>query len=526
MRASSRGASVANESFSTPEERKLSPIEAPIPTPFSLTSSSVLLQGNGTAVVPLAVSRSSSPLSRTGSAYGLPASPRDVRNLSNSRPPSRRSDNHSTAEGSEYAPTSELREMWLHHQRSSSSVDSSTALIRIPSLRPGHSRGASSSTSTESIHGLLGAPIIASRDLQRQMDAGAPRWKTMSPPLPAMTVSSRSHLGLPGLPPPPRQAKAENFRVPFPIPSAAAKPPMPPVPPSPPMPLYTKQSFDTASVYSQSEGSMIEPRKRKTSDETILRAPTPRTITPKPSQSVLNVHSLRGRSPTPNIHEDYEIAQIDGRSELRPAISAVASIPEQRSRRNVHFRTPSDEIRASRREVDVPSSKEAREEGFGSSVSLPRTVSTESLRTFHSQDSEDTMHQEIRSRTASLEHNDGNLTPMAWASLRVLTGSASVSTQQPRVGGERGEAPILSPESHTWDDDVMDSNNGLTVGSIRGEKPMVLMPTSPESRGSSVYFRFDAVGSREVLEEGIGGFPIAASRTGSAGNNGPSSHYN
>ena len=144
-----------------------------------------------------------------------------------------------------------MREKWLRHQRSNSSVDSTTTLLRAGSvLRMGHSRNPSLSASSENIHTLIGKPILPCSEINRRVDAEmmspSVRSQTGSPALvititrPA-TPSPTSSMS-PGLPPPPRRPRSESIRESLMSVNAKlieASPPVPPVPPVssvPPLP--------------------------------------------------------------------------------------------------------------------------------------------------------------------------------------------------------------------------------------------------------------------------------------------------
>ena len=449
----------ASESFFVPEERKPSPMEAPKPMPFdqkSSTASTPKSMQHGRSFPP-PTPRVGTPLSTTSSAYGLPASPRSgIRPL-----PVRRSED----QRQEHAPTPEMREMWLRHQRSTSSVDSTTTLLRATSSRMVHSRNASSSTISENIHAVLGKPILPNSELNKRVDfeiGGLSTRSGTSTPAPVITVTRPTTPSSAGLPPPPRPPRGESIReslLNVNMKLAEMSPPAPPIPSLP-----SDRSPD--SVYTQLD-SMTDSE----SVSTAHRPYTPKT----PMTSRSHAHSTR--TSLSFDHEDFEIQRVDSRDRLRPAISAVARTPP-----------PPSPPSANTTQAYLSQNQAA----MASVISLPESVGNMSMDTG---ESEDTMHAEIRSRAESMESAEGALSSIAWAS---LVAHAAV---QDRL---TGEAALKSPEfSDTWDDDRSESEHLATPRRPRrlSDVPMVLRAGTPETAGTSMYLRVDSVSQPTISRQ-------------------------
>ena len=390
-------ASSASESFFVPEERKPTPIETSKPMPFDekpIAAPSPQRIQHGRAFPP-PVSRVGSPMSGKSSAYGLPASPRSGRIALTPRISQEQRAEQREEQRAEHTPTPEMREMWLRHQRSTSSVDSSTALLRAGSSRISHSRNTSrASMSSENIHTILGRPILPNGEITRRVDADimsiASRSQTASP-APAINVIAPSSPGSEGLPPPPRPRRGDGIRES--ILSINKKlgevtPPMTPIP----------SEHSSGSKYSSPTrvpvGLPLDSDHREEGQVKANYGPgTPKTSVA--SNPASRAHSTR--TSMSYEHEDFEIHRVDSRDRLKPAISAVARAPTA---------TPSDNTRQR--------SQNKNEMAMSSTVSLPESVGGVSM---HTGESEDTMLEEIRSRSESLENAEGALSSIAWASL-------------------------------------------------------------------------------------------------------------
>ncbi|KAL5504065.1 hypothetical protein ACEPAH_8138 [Sanghuangporus vaninii] len=448
--------SLASESFFVPEERLKSPIEAPKPMTFDQTSTTMSTPRSlqhGRAFPP-PTPRVGTPMSSSLSVYGLPTSPRSgIRPL-----PSRQSED----QRSEHTPTPEMKEMWLRHQRSTSSVDSTATLLRATSSRIVHSRNGSTSTSSENIHAILGKPILPCSEITKRVDFEVvnphSRSETSSP-APVITVTRPTTPASAGLPPPPRPPRGETIRESLLNVNMKLAEMIPPVPPVPPLP--SDRSPD--SVYTQLDS--LSESKRESQDR---RPQTPKT--PMTSRSYQN----STRTSMAFDHEDFEIQRVESRERLRPAISAVARTP------------PPPSVNATQ---SFPSQNEA---AMASVASLPESVGNMSL---HTGESEDTMHAEIRSRSESLESAEGALSSIAWAS---LVAHAAI---QDRL---TGETALRSPvRSETWDDDRYENEELETPHRPRrlSDVPMVLRAGTPESTGANMYIGFNALASPRTLRQ-------------------------
>ncbi|KAI5122547.1 hypothetical protein M0805_005274 [Coniferiporia weirii] len=383
--------SMGSESFFVPEERKASPVEGPktmIPSvsPSPIAAPRPMMHGRS---FPPPISRVGSPMSSTGSTtvVGLPVTPRIRR-------PATPAGSIDLEQRREHTPTPQMVQTWLRHQRSTSSLDSTSALLHAPNTIPGqselpsssriytHSRYASSSTSSENIFAQIGAPIVPSAELIMRFDGPRSRDQTGSP-VPAITISRPGTPASVGLPPAPRPMSQVPRELSV---NTSTVPDIPPVPPIP-----------SSSWHPESHS----------------------TKTPTTAKSIMSFD-----------HEDFEIQRVDSRERLRPAISAVAQLPSVSN--YVH-----------------PAVSKVQGNASASMVSLPESMSQGSLAesTLGSMRStgDDSLRTELRERAGT---PDGTLSSLAWAS---LVAHAAVRERF------HGEAELTSPVD-SWADEGGDED--------------------------------------------------------------------
>ena len=437
-----RNATNGSESFFVPEaeERKLSPIEGPKPVSFNRATSEVASPAitpssrhNYGRAFPPPVSRPTSPGSTSGNSSRLPPTPRSGRQQLPRR----------SEEGNEHAPTPEMRQAWLHHSRSSSSVDSTTALLRTPSSRNlGHTRSLSSSTaqSSENIQSMLVTPIIPHSELSERVESDFhlihKRSRTASP-APAIIISRPTTPSESGLSPAPRATRADTLR------NSVFDDSIPPVPPLPSNRSSTIAGVPADYIYTGNEGNALEYRGSSSRASKSSAFPVPST------QS--------NRTSIDFDHEDYEIQHVNSREKLRPAISAVA-------------RTARPDPSSSQPQPSV-----FPEAGFSSVTSLPESVTNMSLDS-HETEGEDSLHIELRRRRQT--QDTGVISSVALASL-----STNIEIGQ-QLEGETGY-PLL-----TESNEVISSQRRLSGF------PIVLSTGSlntPDSIGADMYFGFDTL---------------------------------
>ncbi|THH10887.1 hypothetical protein EW145_g1008 [Phellinidium pouzarii] len=452
--------SKGSESFFTPEERKLSPTEAPKHMIFGVSSSPLASTSPRTVMhgraFPPPVSRVGSPLSSSGSStlvgLGLPSTQKAR------RPPTpRRSIDQE--QQAEHAPTPQMMQTWLRHQRSSSSVDSTSALLHASSSipgNPGHSRSHSlapsqlhshsrstSISASENIHALVGGPIVPHTELNMQYDAGlrsAPTRNQTDSSKPVITISrpvtpDTASVGLPPAPRPQRESqvsRASRVNVGSNIPSL------------PPMPSSSRRAEpDVPSNTTQQESQNLK--------------------TPSTAKSMFDSHSAR--TSLSFEHEEFEIKRVDSREKLRPAVSAVARLPMLSNPR-----VPAINVQTGALE---------------SVVSLPESVSkaslAESVTASMRSGGEDSLRAELQARADT--PLGGGLSSLAWAS---LVAHAAVQGKMARSG----ETELISPVD-TWADEEL-----VSPERRMSDIPVFLRPGTPASAGSDMYFRLDALAPR------------------------------